>query len=79
MTPTFSLAAGFGVGFATVYRYIRGAVEAVEAVARLAPCLAEAMRTIREKAFVILDRSLLPIDRIAADTPTTRGSASVTA
>ncbi|GHB36880.1 hypothetical protein GCM10010331_25370 [Streptomyces xanthochromogenes] len=27
------------------------------------------MRTIRAKAFVILDGSLLPIDRIAADTP----------
>ncbi len=26
------------------------------------------MRTIREKAFVILDGTLLPIDRIAADT-----------
>ena len=27
------------------------------------------MRTIREKAFVILDGTLLPIDRIAADSP----------
>ncbi|GHG41156.1 hypothetical protein Shyd_79760 [Streptomyces hydrogenans] len=60
------LAAGFGVGIATVYRYIR---EAVEALASLAPSLAEAMLTIREKAFVILDGTLLPIDRIAADTP----------
>jgi len=60
------LAAGFGIGIATVYRYIR---EAVEALAALAPSLAEAMRTIREKAFVILDGTLLPIDRIAADTP----------
>lgn len=34
-----------------------------------APSLTEAMRTIREKAFVILDGTLLPIDRIAADTP----------
>ncbi|MEU9858920.1 transposase family protein [Streptomyces sp. NPDC047974] len=60
------LAAGFDVGIATVYRYIR---EVVEALAGLAPCLAEAMRMIREKAFVILDGTLLPIDRIAADTP----------
>ncbi|MGW1842291.1 transposase family protein [Streptomyces sp. NPDC001966] len=60
------LAAGFGVGIATVYRYIR---EAVEVLATLAPSLTEAMRTIREKAFVILDGTLLPIDRIAADTP----------
>ncbi|QCX82734.1 hypothetical protein C9F11_45900 (plasmid) [Streptomyces sp. YIM 121038] len=27
------------------------------------------MRTIQTKAFVILDGTLLPIDRIAADTP----------
>ncbi|WP_432124557.1 transposase family protein [Streptomyces sp. C10-9-1] len=60
------LAAGFGIGIATVYRYIS---EAVEVLAGLAPSLAEAMRTIREKAFVILDGTLLPIDRIAADTP----------
>lgn len=60
------LSAGFGIGIATVYRYIR---EAVEALSTLAPSLAEAMRTIREKAFVILDGTLLPIDRIAADTP----------
>lgn len=63
------LAAGFGVGIATVYHYIR---EAVEALAGLAPSLAEAMRTMREKAFVILDGTLLPIDRIPADPPTKR-------
>lgn len=62
MTPT----AGFGIGIATVYRYIR---EAVEVLAALAPTLAEAMRVARTKAFVILDGTLLPIDRIAADTP----------
>ncbi len=60
------LAAGFGIGIATVFRYIR---EAVEVLAAHAPTLDEAMRTIREKAFVILDGPLLPIDRIAADTP----------
>ncbi|WP_228992000.1 transposase family protein [Streptomyces sp. DH8] len=60
------LAAGFGIGIATAYRYIR---EAVEVLAALAPTLAEAMRTMRTKAFVILDGTLLPIDRIAADTP----------
>ncbi|KOG29095.1 MULTISPECIES: IS5/IS1182 family transposase [Streptomyces] len=60
------LATGFGIGVATVYRYIR---EAVEVLAALAPTLAEAMKTIRAKAFVILDGTLLPIDRIAADTP----------
>jgi hypothetical protein len=70
------LAAGFGIGIATVYRYIR---EAVDVLAALAPTLAEAMKTIREKAFVILDGTLLPIDwghlpaegwgEIAADRP----------
>ncbi|MFG2628059.1 transposase family protein [Streptomyces sp. NPDC048473] len=60
------LAAGFGIGIATVYGYIR---EAVDALAVLAPSLAKAMQTMQEKAFVILDGTLLPIDRIAADTP----------
>jgi DDE superfamily endonuclease len=60
------LAAGFGIGIATAYRYTR---EAVEALAALAPSLDEAMTAIRAKAFVILDGTLLPIDRIAADTP----------
>jgi hypothetical protein len=60
------LAAGFGVGIATVYRYVR---EAIEVLAALAPSLAEAMQTASRLAFVILDGTLLPIDRIAADTP----------
>lgn len=60
------LAAGFGIGIATVFRYIR---EAVEVLSGIAPSLAEAMRTIQAKAFVILDGTLLPIDRIAVDTP----------
>lgn len=49
-----------------MYRYIR---EAVEVPSTRAPTLTEAMATIRRKAFVILDGTLLPIDRIAADTP----------
>lgn len=60
------LAAGFGIGVATVHGYIR---EAVDVLAALAPTLAEAMSIARTKAFVILDGTLLPIDRIAADTP----------
>ncbi|MGW6394690.1 transposase family protein [Streptomyces sp. NPDC055103] len=60
------LAAGFGIGIATAYRYIH---EAVDVLAALAPTLAEAMCIARTKAFVILDGTLLPIDRIAADTP----------
>ncbi|KOU34458.1 transposase, partial [Streptomyces sp. WM6378] len=38
------LAAGFGVGIATVFRYIH---EAVDVLAALAPPLGEAMKTIR--------------------------------
>jgi hypothetical protein len=41
--------------------------EAVEVLAALAPDLATAVRAAARKAFVILDGTLLPIDRIAAD------------
>ncbi|EST27819.1 transposase IS493, partial [Streptomycetaceae bacterium MP113-05] len=60
------LAAGFGVGTTTAYRYI---AEAIDVLAALAPTLAEAMKTASTKAFVILDGTLLPIDRITADRP----------
>ncbi|MFF7987882.1 transposase family protein [Streptomyces sp. NPDC007901] len=60
------LAAGFGVGTTTAYRYV---TEAVELLAALAPSLADAVRTASMKAFVILDGTLLPIDRNAADRP----------
>ncbi|MBT2398744.1 transposase family protein [Streptomyces sp. ISL-100] len=60
------LAAGFRIGVATAYRYIR---EAVEVLAVLAPSLTEAMKSARTKAFVLLDGTVLPIDRVAADTP----------
>ncbi len=46
------LAAGFGIGIATAYRYIR---EAIDVLAALAPTLDVAMQTARTKAFVILD------------------------
>ncbi|MGX1367733.1 hypothetical protein RKD19_003092 [Streptomyces canus] len=60
------LAAGFRIGIATVYRYIR---EAVDLMAALAPTLDQAMTAVRKKAYVILDGTVLPIDRIAADQP----------
>ncbi|GAA2644063.1 transposase family protein [Streptomyces spororaveus] len=60
------LAAGFGVGTTTAYRYV---VEAVELLAALAPTLAEAVRAAARKAYVILDGTLLAIDGIAADRP----------
>ncbi|GGV45065.1 IS5 family transposase [Actinomadura cremea] len=59
-------AAGFGVGITTAYRYI---TEAIEVLAALAPTLAQAARTASMKAFVLLDGTLLPIDRVAADRP----------
>ncbi|MFI7235748.1 transposase family protein [Streptomyces cyaneofuscatus] len=59
-------AAAFGIKTATVCRHVS---EAIQVLATLAPSLAEAMRTARRLVFVILDGTLLPIDRIAADTP----------
>lgn len=60
------LAAGFRIGVATVHRYIR---ETVDLLAALAPTLTDAVQAARAKAYVILDGTLLPIDRIAADRP----------
>jgi hypothetical protein len=60
------LAAGFGVGTTTAYRYV---TEAVDLLAALAPTLADAVRTASTKAYLLLDGTLLPIDRIAADRP----------
>ncbi|MGW5612990.1 IS5 family transposase [Streptomyces sp. NPDC003877] len=64
--PYAQLAAGFGIGTTTAYRYI---TEAVNLLAALAPTLVEAVRAASTKAYVILDGTLLPIDRIAADRP----------
>ncbi|MFD4588940.1 transposase family protein [Streptomyces sp. NPDC058434] len=60
------LAAGFGIGTTTAHRYV---AEAVELLAALAPGLTDAVRTASAKAYLILDGTLLPIDRIAADRP----------
>ncbi|OIJ64946.1 IS5/IS1182 family transposase [Streptomyces mangrovisoli] len=60
------LAAGFGVGTTTAHRYI---AEAVDVLAALAPDMATAVKMAARKAFVLLDGTLLPIDRIAADRP----------
>ncbi|MCQ6246174.1 IS5 family transposase [Streptomyces malaysiensis] len=64
--PYAQLAAGFHVGITTAYRYI---AEAIEVLAALAPTLADAVRVASIKAFVLVDGTLLPIDRIAADRP----------
>ncbi len=64
------LAAGFGIGTTTAYRYV---TEAVELLAALTPSLADAVRTASLKAYVILEGTLVPIDRIAADRPFSSG------
>jgi hypothetical protein len=55
------LAVGFGIGTTTVYRYLR---EALDLLAAMAPTLAQAIEVARGKAFVILDGTLLRIDRV---------------
>jgi hypothetical protein len=65
-TTYAQLAAGFRVGTSTACRYIH---EAIDLLAQLAPTLADAMKTASTKAFVMLDGTLLPIDRVAADRP----------
>lgn len=55
------LACGFGVGTSTVYRYIR---EGIELLAEKAPTLDQALDGAKRKAFVILDGTLLRIDRV---------------
>jgi hypothetical protein len=55
------LAGGFAVGTTTVYRYLR---EALDLLAAMAPTLAQAVEIARGKAFVILDGTLLRIDRV---------------
>jgi hypothetical protein len=62
------LAAGFGIGRTTAWRY---ANETVELLAARAPKLRAAVRDATEAghAYVILDGTLIPIDRVAADRP----------
>ena len=55
------LACGFRIGTSTVYRYLRGAIGLL---AELAPTLAQAIEVAVGKAYVILDGSLLRIDRV---------------
>lgn len=60
------LAARFGVGITTAYRYI---TEAAELLADPAPTPTDAIRAASTKAFMTLDGTLLPIHRIATDRP----------
>ncbi len=60
------LAAGFGIGTSTVYRYIR---EAIDLLAATAPTLDRVVHQASRLLYLILDGTLIPIDRIAADRP----------
>jgi len=62
------VAAGFGVGVATAWRYI---TESVALLARRAPKLGQALRAAREAGhpYLVLDGTLIRIDRLAADRP----------
>ena len=62
------LAAGFGIGRATAWRYVD---ETVELLAVRAPRLRQAVRDAKKAgyAYVVLDGTLIPIDRVAADRP----------
>ena len=62
------LAAGFGVGTATAWRYVN---EAVELLAARAPKLRQAIRDAKKAGhgYVIVDGTLIPVGRVAADRP----------
>ena len=62
------LAAGFGIGTATAWRYVN---ETVALLAARAPKLRKAVRDAKKAgyAYVVLDGTLVPIDRVAADRP----------
>ena len=62
------LAAGFGVGTTTAWRYVN---ETVDLLAARAPKLRTAVRdAVRAGyAYVVLDGTLIPVDRVAADRP----------
>ncbi len=60
------LASGFGVGVATVYRYVR---EALDLLAAQAPTLQRVVYQAARLLWVILDGTLIPIDRVADQRP----------
>ncbi|WP_328424288.1 transposase family protein [Streptomyces sp. NBC_00443] len=64
--PFAQAVAGFGVSEATAWRYVD---ETVEVLAAWAPGLHEALVGVGEGDFVIVDGTLIPTDRIAADEP----------
>jgi DDE superfamily endonuclease/Helix-turn-helix of DDE superfamily endonuclease len=63
-----ALAAGFGVGTTTAWRYVN---QTVAMLAARSPKLGTALRAANHAghAFVVIDGTLIPIDRVAADRP----------
>jgi hypothetical protein len=59
--------AGFGVSTTTCWRYVNEAVELLAAGAQAVGALRKAKR--QGMAYVIIDGTLIPIDRIAVDRP----------
>src|SRR5215510_919336 len=62
------LAAGFGIGTATAWRYV---TETAGLLAARSPKLRKALRDARQAghAYVVIDGTLISIDRVAADRP----------
>jgi hypothetical protein len=62
------LAAGFGIGTATAWRYV---TETVALLAARAPGLRQAVKDAKKAgyAYVVIDGTLIAIDRVAADRP----------
>jgi len=62
------LAAGFGIGTATAWRYV---TETMALLAARSPKLRRALTDARQagRAYVVIDGTLIPIDRVAADRP----------
>ena len=62
------LAAGFGVGTATAWRYVS---ETVALLAARSPKLNRALASAKKAghAYVVVDGTLIPVDRVAADRP----------
>jgi hypothetical protein len=62
------LAAGFGVGTATAWRYV---TETVALLAARSPRLRRALRDARKAghAYLVIDGTVIPVDRVAADRP----------
>jgi DDE superfamily endonuclease len=62
------LAAGFGVGTSTAWRYVN---ETTALLAARAPRLRTAVRDAKRAgyAYVVVDGTLIPVDRVAADRP----------